>query len=328
MLNFINSDVFGFLNKGNAIQARILNLLNSKAGAVVLNSPLKSSIDTMVRVFKEPTVLKIVQAINNREILLVDIPLENNIPDSIPFVKERKDGKDRVIVNVSKYVVSTTIDDNTEYKIDPLKLYALVFPAYVYLKLVSPTSVLSPDAMKFSAFIWARMFCKVLNKVIGLSTNKDRYNAFMYMAIRFYLKYYMEAPDGIVDSISQSYIGKEKPYILTFMESQIESKGLNPYENLTEFCKVLFNNEVTNLRGMRIDGIGDKINLSYFIKQYTTMYSMTALMSLSSFPFFLFTIFSAYKWAGFVNDRALEDVISYDKKEMEKLLGSLYKDLT
>lgn len=330
MLTLTESDVFTrFLDKSNGVQANIMTVLGGKSGAVVLNNKLGNDLEIMLKVHKEPTTLAAVTAIKSGDIVLVTIPLNVNIPECIPLIKHKKNGRPRVLINLSRYIVESKDSDTGEidYSIDVQKLYSLCVPGYMYLRMFDKDCVLSAQTMKSSAIIWARMFNKVLIKTIGLSTNKERYDAFMYFAIKFFLSYYVEAPSVVVESIAESTMVGEKSYLIDIMEAKIAELKVNPYESFTTFCTVLFNNEISNIKGIRVNNIEENINMSFYMKRFIDMYNMSAVGSLISFPYFIFTVFSSYNWAGIVNDRSMEDVVQYDKKEYPKLIQSLYKEM-
>lgn len=329
MRTFTESDIFEYLDKGNVLQNKIFKILASEADAVILNNKLETDIKSMLKIFKEAITLKAVNAINSGDIILVKLPIDYNLPECLPYIKHRKDNKERIIINVTKYVteVKDRETEEIDYSIDIKKLYSLCIPGYLYLKLLDKTYTPSPDAMRISATIWARMFNKVLIRTIGLTTNKERYEAFMYFSIRFFLKYYLNASDMVVETISTSYLVNGKGYLIDYMESKIKDLNLNPYNSFSDFCSTLFNNEVSNIKGIKVNNLEEKINLSFYLRKFIDMYNISATMALSSYPFFIFTIFSAFNWANVCNDRAFEDIVYYDKKELPKLLIALYKDL-
>jgi len=329
MRTFTESDIFEYLDKGNVLQNKMFKILSGESDVIILNNKLESDIKSMLKIFKEPITLKTVNAINSGEILLVKLPIDVNLPECLPYIKHRKDNKKRIIVNVTKYV--TEVKDretgDVDYSIDIKKLYSLCVPGYLYLKLFDKAYTPSPDAMKISAIMWARMFNKVLIRTIGLTTNKERYEAFMYFGIKFFLKYYLNASDMVVENISNGYLVNGKGYLIDYMENKVKDLNLDPYKSFSDFCATLFNNEVSNIKGVKINNLEEKINLSFYLRKFIDMYNISATMALSSYPFFIFTVFSAFNWANICNDRAFEDIVYYDKKDMPKLLVALYKDL-
>lgn len=329
MRSYIDSDIFKYFDKGDALQNKIFKILASKSGAIILNNKLEEDIKSMRKIYKDSITLKAINAINSGDMLLVQIPIEFNLPEGLPFIKHKKDGKERMIVNVSKYVVENKDRETgeVEYSIDIKKLYSLCVPGYLYLELFDASYTPSPDTMKSCAIIWSGMFNKVLVRTIGLTTNKERYEAFMYYGIKFFLKYYLNQSDIIVDKIADSYLINGKGYLIEFMETKIESLQLKPYNSFTDFCHTLFNNEVSNIRGIRINNIDENMNVSFYLKKFIDMYNMSAIMSLSSFPLFIFTIFAGFNWSNIVNDRSFEELVYSNKKEVPKIMNSFYKDL-
>ena len=333
MLTFTQSDIYQTYDKNRAISKRIQNLLAGDAKSVVLNDKLINDLNILIRTHKETTVLKAVNSIKSGEIILVKLDIDSNLPDFLPFIKAKRGGKEFIYVNLTKYVTESRDPDydgktgEIDYKIDNRKLYALVITAYIYLKHLSSDTALPPSAIQISATIWARMFNKVLIKTHGITSNKERYEAFMYFAMKFFMKYYLQSPDAVVDSIAMSYIKNKKSYLIEYMESKIEELNVNPYKSFTTFCHTLFNNEISNIKGIKESNIGEKINVSFYLRKFIDMYGISTLLSLSAYPYFLFVIVSSYNMSSISNDRALEDIVAYDKKEIPKLLTALYKEL-
>lgn len=328
MRSYIDSDIFEYFDKGSVIQNRIFKILASKSGAIILNNKLEEDIRSMRKIFKESVVVKVIAALNSGDMLLVQIPPEFNLPEGLPFIKHKKDGKERMIINVTKYVVETKDRDTgeIEYSIDIKKLYSLCVPGYLYLTLFDSSYTPSPDAMKSCAIVWSGMFNKVLIRTIGLTTNKERYEAFMYFGIKFFLKYFLDQTDTVVDKIADSYLMNGKGYLIEYMESKIDVLGLKPYESFTNFCHTLFNNEVSNIKGIRVNNVEENMNVSFYLKKFIDMYNMSAIMALASFPLFIFTVFSAFNWSNIVNDRSFEELVYSNKKEVPKIMISFYKD--
>lgn len=326
---FTESDIFEYLNKGNVLQNKMFKILAGKSDAIILNNVLESDLKSMLKIFKEPVTLKAVNAVKAGKIVLVKIPIESNLPECLPYIKHKKDGSERIIINVTNYVTEKKDKDtgDIDYSIDIKKLYSLLVPGFLYLQSFDARYQPSPEAIKISALIWARMFNKVLIRTIGLTTNQERYEAFMYYAMRFHMKYFLNLSDTVVDDISGSILANGKGYLIDYMETKIKDLNLDPYSSFSSFCGMLFNNEVSNIKGIRVNNIEENINISFYLKRFIDMYNMSATMALSSYPFFIFAIFSAYNWSNIVNDRTFEDVVYYDKKEVVKLMNALYKDI-
>ena len=330
MRNLQNSDIYkDYINKGENVSNKIFKILSGNANVTILNEVLKKEIDTLLRVYKEQVIVSIVNAIRNNDIILIKTPSDNSLPSCIPFIKFKKEGNIKLMINITPYI-NEKVDRSTgesSFTIDIKQLYVLCLSGYIYYKMLDDKAVLPADVIRISSLMWARMFNKILIRTIGLSTNKERYEAFMYFAIRFFIKYYLESPDVIVDNVSNGYLKNGKSNLIRLMEQKIEASGIDMYSSLDSFCSVLFNNEISNLKGIKINNVADTINRQFYLKKFIEMYGFSALMSLGSFPSFLFTIISSFNWSRICNDRSMEDIVFNDNKEMPKLINAIYREL-
>lgn len=325
-----NSDIYKeYIDKGDNISAKIFRIIGGQSGSVILNDKLKKEFETLQRVYKEQVVLSFIKAIKDGNIILIKSNSDNNLPTCLPFVKFKKGGETKLVINLTNYLSEKKDSDTGDitYSIDIKQLYVLCLSGYIYYKLLDENVSLSPLIIQISSTIWSRMFNKVLIKTIGLNTNKERYEAFMYFGMRFFMKYYLDCPDVIVNNISETYLKNGKTYLINYMESKIKDLNLNLYESFESFCHILFNNEVSNIKGIKVNNVEDVMNRHFYMKRFIDMYGFASLLSLSSFPYFLFTIISSFNWSKICNDRSMEDVVFYDNKEIPKLLTAVYKEL-
>ena len=174
--------------------------------------------------------------------------------------------------------------------------------------------------------MWAKMYNKVLNKMVGLSTNKERYETFMYFAIRFFCKYYLECPDALCDTIAEAYLPAGKTLLIHDIEKKVVERSINMYSSFEIFCNTLFDNSITSLRATRL---GDNIEMNTYLyfRKFVDMYDFSASGSLCSFQYFLFTVISVFYSANIVS-RSLDDiVITDDVKQMPRILNGLKKEI-
>jgi hypothetical protein len=324
-----NSDIFDYLNKDDHLKDKITKVLGSMSGAIILNNNIKKELDMLQRLYKEQSVIAIIKEIRENNILLVKIPVAYKFPTCLPFIKYKKEGKPKLVINLTDYIKEKKdMDTNeVEYSIDIKQLYVLCLSGFIYYKLLEENVTLPPDVIKTSSIIWSRMFNKVLIKTIGLNTNKERYEAFMYFGMRFFMKYYLDSPDVVIENISNSYLKNGKTYLISHMEEKIKYLNVDINESFDKFCHTLFNNEVSNIKGIKVNNVADALNRQSYLAKFIEMYGFASLCSLGSYPYFLFVIISSFNWSKICADRSLEDIVFYDSKEMPKLLSSIYKEL-
>lgn len=326
-----STDIFrAFDNSGANLSGRMKALVTDNRTSVILNEALEETTLTKFGTnFKDPIALKALLAVRNGELVLFTAKPEYNLPECIPFFRYTFKGQAKVAVNLTN-IVSTTgseVKGNISYMIEDLrKLYAMLVAAYLQLKIPEPSDY-PIKAIEFGSMMWARMFCKVLNRTIGLSTNKERYEAYFYFAVRFFLITLIGAPETAVANISKTVLrsGTKTPIIL-MIEEQVEKQKINMYLDFTTFCDVLFNNDISGIKGMRMLSANpnEKLNVSFYLRRFVDSYNQGAIMSLASVHYFTWMVICCVKKAYLVNIKMLADV--FDGVEGTKYLNALYGD--
>ncbi len=326
-----STDIFrAFDNSGANLGGRMKALVTDNRTSVILNEALEETTLTKFGTnFKDPIALKALLAVRNGELVLFTAKPEYNLPECIPFFRYTFKGQAKVAVNLTN-IVSTTgseVEGNISYMVEDLrKLYAMLVAAYLQLKIPEPSDY-PIKAIEFGSMMWARMFCKVLNRTIGLSTNKERYEAYFYFAVRFFLITLIGAPETAVANISKTVLrsGTKTPIIL-MIEEQVEKQKINMYLDFTTFCNVLFNNDISGIKGMRMLSANpnEKLNVSFYLRRFVDSYNQGAIMSLASVHYFTWMVICCVKKAYLVNIKMLADV--FDGMEGTKYLNALYGD--
>lgn len=332
MRKLIDSDFFAQeINKDNMLMSRANKIISGlEPGTVVLNQYLYPEIKKkIIQTRKEKIVLEMGRAVENNQMLLFTTPQEKKLPDAFPFLCYRRNigGKERdeVAVNVASivYPVKLPTGENTYEINDIQKMFTLMYTGYLAMSKFSPTSIVDPSVLYDSAVLWAAMFNKPIFDSIGLH-NPERNDAFMYFGIKFFLAYIMGCGQGQVDAMAMKFIKKKNDQILV-MEEAIEDKQLNIYAGLLDFMKAMFNDEVTQIRGVRTTNIDNRMNVSYYISRFIMAFGSNAMLGLCTFPYFLFVVVAACSKCKIVKDKAFDNLFSKYKREMNRLLVSILK---
>ena len=327
------TDVFQYYeSSGMRLTERIKAIVGNSKAAEIVNEKLEEfTLSKFSLTYKEPIALKALNAVRTGDLVLFVAKPEFNLPECIPFFRYTVGGnRAKVAVNLTNCIQQ--IDDGNggfNYVVDDMrKLYVQLVSAYIQLMIPDPANY-PVKAIEYGAAMWARMFCKVLNRTIGLSSNKDRYDAYYYFAVRFFMKYLIAAPDATVDAVSKAYLrtGTKSPLIL-MIESKVEDQGADMYKDLTTFCATLFNNDISGVKGMRLVAAnpGEHLNASYFIRQFVTSYSQAAVMALASAPYFTWMVLCTQKKAYMCNIKALGDV--FDGNEGARYTAGIFSSIT
>lgn len=325
MRSYLNSEIFQLMNRNNAITNKLKECGQAISEKYIVNKKIET-MDSFIRTYKESVISLIKNDIDKRNIILLYPEIDKRFPAYMPFIKTKLMGKDVLVVDLSRYG-SVTKNDNGEIEkvnIHHDKLYSILVPGYIYLHLMSDNVALPSEAIRLMSIMWAKMFNKVLISRKIFVGNKERYEAFMYFAMRFFMKYYLECPDPVVDNISLAYVGTKSKYIM-FIENNLDLKQINLYSNWTTFASTMFSNEITNLsmvsQGATMD---EKLYLQIFD---SSLGRDGAFIALWSAPYFLYCLFSTYNQSYCLNDRAWQDIVLSDKKMIPNLMSALIKEI-
>lgn len=328
------TDIFQYFEKSGArMSDRIGSIVTNSNASVVLNEALEeTTLARFAQNFKEPIALKALVEVRSGNLVLFYAKAEYNLPDCIPFFRYTvKGNRPKVAINLTNIVHVSGDPNHPEtltYTVDDMrKLYAMLVAGYINYMIPDPAHF-PIKSIEFGAMMWARMFCKVLNRTIGLSTNRDRYEAYFYFAARFFLKYIIGVGDKTVDDISKAILRNGKTPLITMMEGKVEEDKLDMYKDFTTFCSVLFNNDYSNIKGLRMVSAnpGEKLNVSFFIRRFVDTYHQSAIMALANVHYFTWMVIAVQKKAYLMNIKMLGDV--FDAIEGSKYLAGIYSEVT
>ena len=329
MLNFTNSDLFNkYINRDNVVMGRVNSILNNlEPGTVILNQILFPDIKRKILDRrKEPSFIKMGNAIMEGRIVLFALPPDKNLYSSFPFFVYSQKGIRKVAINLTNIVNKTKdVSGNMVYDIgdNVNKLYVVLYSAYLALDVFLPNAALTPDTLYMSAILWANMFIKPIYATYGMN-NLDRNKAFLYFSMKFFLGYYMECPEKQIEELTMKYIGKKNDFILG-MEEAIQRKGYNLYEGFIPFCQILFDNEVTMIKGVRVNNVASNMNVTTYIKDFSVNYHSNSLMALCAYPYFIYVLIAASTKCGLVKDKAFDRIFKDEGNVFAKLMVAILK---
>ena len=318
------SEIFKLLDKKGNIFSKCQSNL-SKTG-VDLAPYLEDTFKIIARIFKDPLTNRAIEAVHNKTLRLYYTPAADRLPVYYPFIKARKNGVPTISVDLSNYVSVSTdkITEETTVKIDNKKLYSMMVSGYLYLTLFyNRDSVMSPTLMALLSNIWAQLFCKILIQKVGLSTNRDRLDAFMYFAQKYFLLNICEYPEQSAENMAlMQFQNRDVNPTAKSISEACSARGIEMYSDLITFCNTLFNADITGLRGMRLSGSNDGMTFDYFVRQYIMMYYAPSGLSLASLPHFVWMIIAANNYAYIFNDAVIEKCCT---KDFPKIMSEIYR---
>jgi len=322
-----SSDIYFFCDPEKVNAKKITATIKNPNSIAILNDELSSTLDLIKKMYKDHITLEMITAVKKGDIIIYytdDRALM--LPVYMPFVKVKGANGFKVRIDVSNFTTVQTDRDsgNKSYSVNEKKLYAVLISGYLTLVSFSQQSVLHPEIMGISASIWGDLFCNILNKATTISKNKDAYLTIKYLAMKFFLIYIMELNDVVAVKVIESVMGKEKSQYLIDIENKLSTMDINPYVSLTDFCKTIFNYEITSIQALRSTNRKAIINVSSFVAKYGLSYGQSTLLSLGSYSYFVYSIISAFTWSGLCNSAAMQDIIFSKENDTKRLLALLF----
>lgn len=306
MKSITATDIYRRFESTYQINAHLKSVIGGSGTRIT--TELASDILAMERSYKDILTVKACKALTNGDIILVYGDPSQMLPPFMPFVKTIKNNREVVICDLSMTSFMMRQNKNTgetSYSMDIRQLNSIVVSAYIFLNL-RPNSIIPPDITKNMAMSWARMFCKVLNQFMGLNTNPDRYNAFMYFAMKYFMIYILEIKEASADMYVSQMSKDGKSSFVRQMEEAIAARDLHPYNSFEDFCNTLFDHDISSISSART--MGD-LNMASYLKVFTRVYGLNSVFSLAAFPYFMYVYISVNNANRGFNRRVFEDVM-------------------
>ena len=321
-----SGELFAMLNKTGDLEKRAQNNVRHM---IDCRPMIVDQLKMINKIYPNTLATKTLEAVKAGTIIPFYAPDTEKLPSYYPFIKY-KQGVPKCAVDLSLSgntggfkVVKNKITGKEEAILDVKKLYCLLVPAYLYLyRFGDKNSVLSPGLMRSCAQIWSDMFCRVLVSRVGLATNKERYEAFKYFAMKFFCLGILETPPQVAEDISNlANKGNMMNPTTRMIDNNIRERGLDPYAGIVSFCNTMFDASITGMRGIRIQGSSTTgINFEYYMREYINAYSTAAVLGLESFPHFLWVIYSSAQFSYIFNNNTIEPMVTPEFPRIENEL--------
>lgn len=289
--------IYSHLNKSNSISTNITSLLNK--GITLDKSNLEEAILIIMKNYKFPLKFKVMEAFENGDIIL-KYGHTSKLPTCLPFFLTKINNKVVAVVSVDVY---GTIDTATDYvTIDPKKLYCMMEGAYlarlIYFnntKIGNRTAIISNGSA-----IYSMMFARVLNKKYALNVDKTKFHKVLFLASKFFIINVLGNQDS---EMVFNYAIKNCPNGNIYSLKEVDSM-FNPkyFESLDKFIAGLVETKGLglNLKDLTVRG---------YLEAFINMYDSANLLSLESFPYFVYNVVAVTNGAYINNQYALEEIV-------------------
>lgn len=290
--------IYNTLNKSNGLTNNISELLTK--GKVLTSKELEEPFMIIMKNFKFPLKYKVMDAFNNKTLELRFATNTTKLPICLPFfLTKRNGGKIVAVVSVDLY---GSYDEETEsVKIDPKKLYTMMESAYLAIICYNNSKAVTtrPAIIGNGSSIYSMMFTRVLNKKYSLNIDKTKMHKVIFLSSKFYMINVLGIPNS---DITFNYAIKncKNGNLLTLKELD-EMIPIEAYNDFGSFVQAI--SEVKyglNLKDLTVRN---------YMEAFINMYEVSNLLSLESFPYFLYNVMSVTNGAYLNNQYVMEDIV-------------------
>ena len=306
------SVIFNMMNNGKALMMRINKCIQS--GTVITEHNIQEQLIQIERTHISPLASNVVEAFRNGDIVLLHSK-EVTIPQAVPFITTKIDGKVKSFVFINKYgnlTQSSQVSGGARLNIQMRDLYSLMEGAYIQNRYNTNPIMLTRNLglMKLTANVYAAMFVRILNREYALSIDEMLYNRVLYTVTRFYLeRVWMCTNSDIIESYSISGILSPDKTDITIVSDSYTNAGIKTITDMVDFLKTLSPRVST-------------INTRYVVECYINLYHGAAIFGIDCLPYFLFTLTSSLLGSFIVNQPVVADIVKNTKG-----MNSFYSEL-
>ena len=286
------------------------NLLDSKLKGVnpvlarIPDDRLEEPLETIKKKFNFDLKGDILELYNDKKIFLI-MNIDKPIPRYINVFGKIVNGKPVTVIDLSAY---GKLDSNGNINIFPRTLYGLMQNALVLYTVTTKFSKIernTPLAVASSA-AYAKMFCHVLDKILGININPIRSDISYFLVTKFFLKcvYGYEDDQTVISEIARNNtINKTELETLLEMEQSLNLEKL--YNNFMDFCR-----ELSNLEGFK------RLNGRNFIDNYLQMYGEASMLSIDYLPSFISVVLGTNVAAQINKDYIIDSICGKENKKV------------
>ncbi len=309
MKRITDSEIFKYTESAYHTGDRIVPVVTGKVGKDV-TSELSEELESLPKFYRnDPIVLKALQMVENGSLRFVYGDPDKMLPAFMPFVTVMTKDGPAVIFDLtsSTFVYKQDRYTKAEYcDMDIRQLYSMCMTA-VFVIDMGKNTILPSTVNGTTAMWWAKMFCKVLNRHMNLNANRDLYNTFLYLAMKYYLINILELSEKLADETASNQFRDGKTTMMRTIEGKMLQLAPDAYSSFASFCSAIFNYEITGLGGMRANN--SSMNMSTFISLFIGIYDIKSLFTLATFPYFLYMAIATNNADRGFNRRIVEDVM-------------------
>lgn len=297
--------IYKQLNSGNQITNSITHALQH--GIQIDKTNLEEPFIVINKNFKFPLKYPVLKALEEGDIILMRVE-GKPLPPAMPFFLTKLGNKVVAVISISTY--GTFRADTKQVDIDPKTLYCLLEGAYIARKMTLDVKGITSRAASLSSEIYARMFVRILNKKYALNTDRSKMNKVIFIVSKFFLINILGlANDSMTTNYAMKNCVQVNQITIRELDDNIDPSVYTSLPNLIQFL------EQNGFSGLTVRG---------FMEQWIYMFGPAALLSLESYPYFIYNINSVTTGSYINNQYILEDIVGQNGSKIYVDLANNY----
>ena len=254
---------------------------------------------------------KIVDAVHNGDIIMVDCPAEKiRIPLYLPFIVLSSGS-----INTCKGVVflnncgGQQVGD--EYECDATKLRVALESCYMSLQMLvhrNDSKLQTPQIIRPAVKIYSHIIGECLNRKFSIKLDTDIFNTVMYAVSKYFVLTVMGSSlnESTLDNYCLSCCVDPNQAILRKTMEEFKDED---FQNIQTLLTALANHP-------RLKSRLGKLTVSGFLESYINMYDASMMLAMENFPYFVFNVLSVNNRTYINRYQMLENIVGDDGKKL------------
>lgn len=305
---------WNMLNESGRVINRIQKLIET--GEQVTFDRMPTALSVLKNRIKSPILNKILEAIKNDQIVLLNSDPNIKVPGFLPFVLTQI-SRDGYVAVVFLELCEARVGDAGEILVNERKLKVAMESAYMTLQMLDPSNagkLQSANIIRPSSKIYAYAITECINRKHNIKQDQTVFDTITYLLSKFFIRTTMgcTSNDDVVETYCMGNCQDPNPGIIhmttdSFTEADFDNIG-------TLLTKMVSHPDLAKRIG--------KMNVSSFTEAYINMYDISMLLAMENFPYLMFNIISVSESTYINNYYHLKGIVGDDGKKLYNTLIS------
>ena len=297
------------LNYNDAMMNKIQSALTD--GRMVTLNDIPSAVLKLKNRTKSPITSKILEAINEGDIILVHAPTVK-MPLYLPFiVSQTAPNSYKGYVFLNSLVSGTYVEDK-ELELNDRQLKVVLEACFISLeirKLGDSPKLRSSALLKSGSKIYSAMVTECINRKHSIKLDNTVYNALLYLTSKYYIYTMLGCKNMSEEALDNYCLYNCSQFDIISLRAITTQFNDEDFENIGTFISKLSKTPELQKR------LGS-LTVTNFLESFINMYDSTMLFALEVFPYFLYNMLAVNESTYINNYQALKNIVGDDGRKI------------